>query len=532
MAQPVFQKSNPILGRGNYTAKLTPDGKQQKFKLVRGMMIDSSLPQQPSMLATRADKHDEGRFTTTARDIGQLPELEESKFAPANATKVLRFYAFFEETVDESPAELFRLRRTMLLFYLRDDTIEIIENRVANSGLPQGTYLKRGKLMKPNNAGHYRFDDIFIGMNFPIFGRTFKLYSCDAFTRTYYAENAFELSRNIEIPKDEYTMTRDEISKLCGGEPGHFYGKKNSALKTFMEATLGNHGLNSAKKAKFLSNARKVLHFECEYDDRQKLYGDLTPYSLNYFLEDDTIEIKEVERPNSGRDPFPLLLSRSRLLKAWEHAIHDEQDRGVEEPTGRDAYYNEDDLFVGAVLNVYSRSLKLVDADEYTRAYYKEAWNLDLEAPKYTPPAPKENEKPAPPPYTGYGTEEDSMGSVTHLVPKVPKKDFIKMTTNDHKLLRFSARMVSSRREQAARRFIVTFYLADDTISIYEPEQRNSGIVSGKFLERGPHKSPAGVRYGLNDFFIGNELSFNAYKFLIFDADDYTKHYFGIPTSS
>ena len=27
------------------------------------------------------------------------------------------------------------------------------------------------------------------------------------------------------------------------------------------------------------------------------------------------------------------------------------------------------------------------------------------------------------PPYTGYGSWEDSMGSVTHLVPKLPKKE-------------------------------------------------------------------------------------------------------------
>ena len=27
------------------------------------------------------------------------------------------------------------------------------------------------------------------------------------------------------------------------------------------------------------------------------------------------------------------------------------------------------------------------------------------------------------PPYTGYGSWDDSMGSVTHLIPKLPKKD-------------------------------------------------------------------------------------------------------------
>ncbi|CAK4628167.1 hypothetical protein LEN26_011830 [Aphanomyces euteiches] len=522
-----MDKRNPILGRGNYQAKVGNDGKQQKFKLVEGMRIDSSLPQVPSILATRLDKKcDPDRFVTSAQEFGSERVVKnESIFAPPNVNKVLRFYAFFEESVDESPAEVFRLRKSMLLFYLTDDTIEIIENKVANSGLPQGTFLKRGKLYKPNQGGHYKMDDLYVGMHFPIYGRIFKLYSCDPWTRDYYNSCGMNLHPDIDIPKDEYTITREEISKLCGGDVGHFYGKKNSALKSFMEATLGNHGIQSMKKKQFLENCRKVLNFKCEYDDRDKLYGDLMSYSLNFFLEDDTIEIKEVEKPNSGRDPFPLLLSRCRLLKQWEVAIHDEQARGVEEPTGREAYFNEEDLYVGAVINVFSRPVRLVDADEYTRAYYKNSWGIDLAPPMYHQEPRKESKKPDPPPYTGYGTEEDSMGSVTHLVPKVPKKDFKKMAENDRKVLRFSAKMISTRREQAARQFIIAFYLADDTVSIYEPECRNSGIVSGKFLERGGHKKPDGTRYRLDDFQIGTDVAFNAYAFHITDADEYTKKY-------
>jgi hypothetical protein len=46
------------------------------------------------------------------------------------------------------------------------------------------------------------------------------------------------------------------------------------------------------------------------------------------------------------------------------------------------------------------------------------------------------------PPYNGYGSVEDSMGSCKYLVLKPPKKDFIKMLDNEHKILRFVARMV------------------------------------------------------------------------------------------
>jgi hypothetical protein len=43
--------------------------------------------------------------------------------------------------------------------------------------------------------------------------------------------------------------------------------------------------------------------------------------------------------------------------------------------------------------------------------------------------------------------------------------------------------------EDLDRRFIISFYLADDTISIYEPAQKNSGIIPGKFLHRNKYKN-------------------------------------------
>ena len=34
------------------------------------------------------------------------------------------------------------------------------------------------------------------------------------------------------------------------------------------------------------------------------------------------------------------------------------------------------------------------------------------------------------------------------------------------------------------RRFILSYFMSDDTISLYEPAIKNSGITGGKFLER------------------------------------------------
>jgi hypothetical protein len=554
---------NTILGSSNYEPRAKNHSKPQRFKIVGNILIDSTMSQLNPMvnLPTSLSNSSSGRstsssnsttndrFETSSNQIGNIHAIyQESKFAPKNVNQVLRFQSFYVESIDESNLEQVRLRKNTILLYLQDNTFEIIEPRTQNSGIPQGIFLKRTKLFKEQQPPHhssesenpkipctntpsipYCAQDLYIGFDFPIFGRFFKLYDCDQFTRDFYTkEFGINVGKKIEIPKDDYTLTREQVTRLCGGEHDHFYGKKTYALKTYMEAALGNpirSRLQSEKKRKFLANSRKVLCFYCEHDMRDQLYGDLMQYTLDFFLEDDTIEIKEILKANSGRDPFPLLLRRSRLLKNWRLHLMDEQDRGVEEPTCRESYYNEEDLFVGASINVFGREMKLVDADSYTRDYYQVTWGKILLDAQYTKMDKIEFKKPEPPPYNGYGTEEDSLGSCNSLLPKPPRKDFIKMAEFDRKLLRFQAKMISTRKEQLQRRFIFTYYLMDDTISIYEPEQRNSGMVCGKFLERGTYKTPEGERFSLKDFYLGAQVSFNGYRFEIIECDEYTKKF-------
>lgn len=62
--------------------------------------------------------------------------------------------------------------------------------------------------------------------------------------------------------------------------------------------------------------------------------------------------------------------------------------------------------------------------------------------------------------------------------------------------------------EDKGRRFILSFYLSDDMISIFEPQVRNSGIIGGKFLEKSRVPKPGSsmdnpTYYGPADFAIG-----------------------------
>ena len=49
----------------------------------------------------------------------------------------------------------------------------------------------------------------------------------------------------------------------------------------------------------------------------------------------------------------------------------------------------------------------------------------------------------------------------------------------DGNVLRFSARLVTDSAIDASRRFILSFFLSDDTIAIYEVPEPNSGECTG-----------------------------------------------------
>jgi hypothetical protein len=66
--------------------------------------------------------------------------------------QVLRFYAYFQESVIEDPNENFRIRNCVINYFLEDDTIYIYEPKVENSGLPQGVFLKRHKVPAPDGG--------------------------------------------------------------------------------------------------------------------------------------------------------------------------------------------------------------------------------------------------------------------------------------------------------------------------------------------------------------------------------------------
>lgn len=131
------------------------------------------------------------------------------------------------------------------------------------------------------------------------------------------------------------------------------------------------------------------------------------------------------------------------------------------------------------------------------------------------------------PPYNGFGNEQDSLGYVYKLVPLPPKKDFFKFVDNDKVVLRYSAKLNTTVQEDMERRFIISYYLADNTVSVYEPPVRNSGIEQGKFLERKKYKNVTGLRDFIEpgDLVVGGQVVINSHPFQILSVDKYTEEW-------
>ncbi len=425
--------------------------------------------------------------------------------------KVLRFYGYFQEHVVESSLENYRLRKCAIYYYLSDNTIHVTEPRVENSGIPQGIFIKRSRI--PVRMGfpepYFQWYDLALGQNVTFFERTFRVCACDEFTREFFEYMGQPLGTPEEMPKDAFDRYIEKKDLTINPPDTREY-------KEYFEVKEGGGHPNGGLD-KYLHNDRQVLSFKAVWNDTS-LEGGVMDYVVNFFLADDTVEVKEMRKVNSGRDPFPLLLRRMKLPKEPIMTHYPGMTLKKEE------YYRPADFQCGNIVRIYARDCLIYDCDEFTRGWFRAKLGIE-QVPHAMQAEPRRDTPAVIPPYNGYGTEEDSMGSIYYLQPKPPKKDMIKMFTCEI-VLRFEARLISSVKDDANKRFVVTFFNADDTITVAQPPERNSGIWGGKFLERMKHKRPGSEHY-LNelDFQIGAVVRLGAYDFQLVRADEFTSNY-------
>jgi hypothetical protein len=110
----------------------------------------------------------------------------------------------------------------------------------------------------------------------------------------------------------------------------------------------------------FLKNDRRVLSYSVLWEDRSYDGGDKL-YTLNFFLSDNSVEVKEINEQNNGKTPFPMLLKRQKLAKTPILTHCPGMSLKKEE------FYTPEDLLIGNRVNIFGRECLIYDVDATTK---------------------------------------------------------------------------------------------------------------------------------------------------------------------
>ncbi|XP_014284484.1 EF-hand domain-containing family member C2 [Halyomorpha halys] len=459
--------------------------------------------------------------------------------------QVLSFDAYYLESMIESGMFCnYMVRNCKIIYFLEDGTMKVVEKPVINSGLPQGVIMKRQKIKIPgmeNKADFYGILDLNVGKEIELYGKVFKIINCDVFTRKFLNRLGISVPEGSTSPQDPYLNKRiEDIQK-----------KKRKALKN---RTVRN----------LLEMDNRILNFKAYWDDQDTEGGYVHLLRILYFLSDNTIEVKDVT--DSEKSYF--IIKRSKISKEGQMSISQpgdneevtllnvlgptvEKSRFVVDPLGlgleEKEYYTDRDITIGSVICSYGRRFIIYDMDKFTKEYYAQKFGLDDLNPLEVPTNKEETEAikrckdtlEELPPHNGFGSFEDSAINCLYLIPSAYVKTWKRNTATepvgyDSKILRFLARLVAERhQEEHARDFIISYYLEDNTLSVYEIPKDNSGITGGYIIKKRKIYKPGYSKFsskppeemGLEDLFLGNTINLDNMIFFLHDIDEYSMKY-------
>lgn len=451
---------------------------------------------------------------------------------------VLKFYGYFNEHSVETVCENYRSRKVNICYYLSDDTIHIGEEKQENSGLPQGYLIKRhrfeqfldkdgkvtmdNKLQSKCKKKYVHWSDLNLASNLEVYGKSFRIYDCDDFTKNFYQSKGITLNPPEEYipPKKIEDITNIQANDGSTPESRWKENMQNIAdFKEYIEVKLkGGHPNKNLKQ--FLENDRKVLNFNILWFD-EKYDKEEKPYIMNFYLADNTVEVREIKVNNSGKDPYPYLLRKSKLSKKPKFSYCP----GLLKKENPEDYYTPKDLILGNYIHIYNRPCLIYDCDEFTKQWFLKNMGIKLEPIRMKKNPPQQVIHPIPP-HIGYGSEEDSLLSVYYLTPMAKIRDMIKMFKQDKHIIRYYSKLISPLHSDPERNFIISVFCRDDTIQVYEEASKNSGRQSSKFMERQKVKNPyTNQYYTPKDFLKGKDIYLNSYIFRLIECDEYTKKF-------
>lgn len=481
---------------------------------IRGAKFDKSVVRNSAKAAAEQRQY----LSSIARGEG-----------PANlsTSPVVTFTAYWKEGMSTGNFN-HRIRIFKFSMDLDDGEVTISEQKEANSGLPQGVFLKKQKI--PNGRGGTLMpSDCVVGKDVSIFARKFHIFACDDVSRAILKRHGIQCPPDESRPNDPAEVAASQRLAAATGSAG------NASFKKYNEAQLGAAVEATKKLGNFLEfSEHPPLRFFAVWRDT-KLYGKLNRYTVDFYLEDRTFHIRDIIEDNSGTDQFHNVYKRATIAKPGGYRI-DSNAIGLQKDNT--PIYDVTDLYIGNSLQVFGKKLLITDCNQICRDFYSQQARANPNNFKEQPSkVVLPEDRPAPPPkkqtpvpymsgVVTFGSEEDSQQSCESLHPVHIKDDPEKVKSNQNHALSFGARMISTKPEDKGRHFNVKFYLFDSTVAVYETARANSGIVPGKFLRRTRLKNPTtGSYFTPTDFFVGAELTINVFRFELVDLDSFTMNY-------
>ena len=100
-------------------------------------------------------------------------------------------------------------------------------------------------------------------------------------------------------------------------------------------------------------------------------------YLFQYFLVDDTLEVREVHTANDGRDPFPVLIGRHKVPKdrynveaGFPAVVMELSSHEIKE------YFTPKDFKLGETVIIYGRRFLIYDCDNFTKSFYYHTFGM------------------------------------------------------------------------------------------------------------------------------------------------------------
>ncbi|XP_055348833.1 LOW QUALITY PROTEIN: EF-hand domain-containing protein 1-like [Paramacrobiotus metropolitanus] len=404
------------------------------------------------------------------------------------ANMVLRYYGYFLEDLKDCdphyPEYGYRVRQVVVYYHLEDDTIHVFEPPLENFGVEQGVLCPRGVYYRPRNGllvdrEPYQSNDFKLGNDYIIGPYKIRLYEADAFTKKFWVTHfPMDSIGTPEAPKQDPVWEKSTAKR----DLSHRLAEYKRNRKPLYPPNPYHLEVPDDKKLQFVG----IL------DDTNFPLARCRPVVVEYYFCDETIRVMEFRIDNDAH-PFGSTLNtvirRSRIPKNPVEQQVPSALGPIEKPTPEFTYYEPKDFCIGNTLRLHGRHILLVECTEWTRRWWDENCQPAMPAnadwrSRYQRRPHKAPRDLVVPEHNGLGTHDDSMKSVMEIQPQArPVNELPQLCFSDD-TFKYSAKQLSHHPDAHLPDYSIIYYMADNTIAVYEHTVPGDATYGRKFLRR------------------------------------------------